>query len=67
MIFTVPAERLQANRCGGQKCIVSIECMFANILTKRGLVTRRIRLSQIQPPSRLCVQIEDGAATTEKL
>ena len=74
IIVTMPAERHQANS-GGQKCIASIgeNAMFAfvcrqqNVLTKRGLVTRRIKASQMLQSIVCSFRLIAGAATTEKL
>ena len=71
MIFIVPAERRKANS-GSQKCIASIGmfafvCRQQNVLTKRGLITRRIKASQMLQSIVCAFRSIAGAATAEKL
>ena len=73
MIFIVPAERRQA-KVVVKKCIASIgenaclrSCAEADCSDKRGLVTRRIKASQMLQSIVCAFRSIAGAATAEKL
>ena len=70
MIFIVPAERRQA-KVVVKKCIermhVCVRVQTADCSDKRGLVTRRIKASQMLQSIVCAFRSIAGAATAEKL